>query len=471
MTGAAKFEYASLGRRKVTAVTLIADRRSRNRRCRASRPSEWTSAKLPFAVWSLQTTLITSDADGPGSGPKGLCNLRSSIVFATRRTGIGKYRSVALQFFRVGARMKIRLMAASGILCLLTTPGLCETQDCSKALIVATTDIRSSVATQLSAAYNMSEGEWTQRQTSAGASATIYGVPYSASYADFKSNVRQRAEAFHLDRFEQRSYAYATSGLNDASLDAYKACLRSAQRGFDLFAGDTSEDTYRIHLVNAPVPGLDPHIVGALENPINVAEDSLSYLRQSVGKLKYAEAWDKDILIQPKDPNKEVSFTVDFGDVTDKNLLLPPLKTKPVRIDLSNKGSLSLMHRVHGVPSQDCASPTHGGGGLPVNYISDDRACISTDGKNLPANFKIDPRTVSITAPSESCAWVVCPEAGNEEANKRDNNVLDATQCAPKPAATSFCFRVRMQCPNAYDVTCTNDWQISRHVDEGKTDI
>lgn len=179
------------------------------------------------------------------------------------------------------------------------------------------------------------------------------------------------------------------------------------QRGFELFAGDTSEETYKIHLINAPVPGLDARIVGTLENPINVAEDSLSYLKQSLSKLKYAEAWDKAIIIQPKDLTKEVSFTVDFGNVSDKNLLLPPLKTEPARIDLSSAGSFSLKHRVTGVPKQDCAlgTPATGGvGGLLPNYVSDDRACISTAGKNLPPNFKIDSRTVSITAPGQSCA-------------------------------------------------------------------
>jgi hypothetical protein len=228
--------------------------------------------------------------------------------------------------------------------------------------------------------------------------------------------------------------------------------------------------TYKIHLINAPVPGLDAHIVGTFENPINVAANSLSYLKQSLSKLKYAEAWDKAIIIQPEDPNKEVSFTVDFGNVADKNLLLPPLKTKPARIDLSSAGSFSLMHRVKGVRTQDCAlsTPATGGvGGLLPNYVSDDRACIST-GKNLPPNFKIDSRTVSITAPGQSCAWVVCSEASDEEAKKRNHNVLDSTQCKSKPAAMSYCFRIKMECPAAYDATCTDNWEMTGQAVEMK---
>lgn len=367
--------------------------------------------------------------------------------------------------------MKFKLVAAIvSLISFSTTAGLCQTQDCSKALVVANENISSSVATQLSVAYNMSEGEWAQRKTNASANAVIYGVPVGASYEDYKNNVRQRAEAFHLDRFEQRAYAYATSGLNQSSVEAYKACLQSVQKGFYLFAGDMSDDTYNIHLINAPVAGLDSHITGALKNPINVDDNSLSYLRETLSTLKYADTWDKNTVIQPKDSAKEVSFTVDFGNVATKYLLLPPLKTKPARVEISSSGTYSLMHRVKGVPSQDCALglPTGGVGGLPPNYVSDDRACISTEGKNLPSNFKIDTSSVSISAPGQACAWVVCPEASDEEAKKRSNNILDATQCKPRRVSNSFCFRIKLECPNAYDVSCTDNWEITGQAVETK---
>jgi hypothetical protein len=367
--------------------------------------------------------------------------------------------------------MKIRFLATSFALCLTTTQSFSQNQDCSKALIVATDTASSSITTQLSLAYSISEGEWAEAKRNAAGNAVIYGVPVGASYSDYKSNVRQRAESFHLDRFEQRSFAYATSGLNEASLAAYKACLQTSEKGFNLVAGDMSDETYRIYLVNAPVPGLNSSISGTVQNPINVAAESLAFLKRSVSKLKYAESWDKPLLIQPNDPTKEVSFTIDFGDVVDKTLLLPPLKNKPARTEITNAGTFALLHRVQGVPRQDCAlsTPEKGGeGGHPTDYVLNELACITTASKKLPASFKIDPGSVSISSPGQTCARVVCEEVGPEDAQKPGSSTHNSTECKPRPAATSYCFRVRLLCPNAYDVACTDDWKITGQAVEMK---
>jgi hypothetical protein len=308
--------------------------------------------------------------------------------------------------------MKIRFIGTVSVVCLLTTAATCQTQDCSKALVIAYTGESSSVTSQLSAAYHMSESEWKQRRAGGSANAEIYGIPMGARYSDFRNNVRQRAEDFHLERFEQRSYSYATSGLNNESLQAYKACLQTVAKGVYLLAGDISPESYNILLTNEPYSNLDKTIVGSIGNPINISDASLAYLKQQVSGLQIAESWDKEIRIQPKDLTKEVTFAVEFGGLT-KDILLPPLSVKPPRIDLSNSAHFELKHRVNGVPHPDCAlgTPEGGIGGLSTDYISDNRACITTAGKNLPANFKIDPKTVSISAPGQSCAWVVCPEA------------------------------------------------------------
>ncbi|WP_316171259.1 hypothetical protein [Bradyrhizobium sp. SZCCHNRI1058] len=366
--------------------------------------------------------------------------------------------------------MNHRWLFTTIALCLSSTTALCQQQDCSKALIEYHRSGSSSLVSTLSAAYSMSEGEWSKRQQGGNANVVVYGVPLGASYQDFKERVSQRAEQFHIDRFDARAQSYAESDLSNNGLEAYKACLRG-NRGFELFAGDTSANTYTIHLLNQPAGGLDARIIGSLETPVNLSDQSADYLRRKIAGLHYAQAWDQAFVIQPRDPKQEVSFTVDFGDAFSKSIVLPPLQIKPPRVELSNSTTFSLMHRVNGVPRQDCAlgTPRGGEGGLPTDYVADERATLSIEGKQLPSNFKIDQSTVTITAPGQACAWVVCPEASEEEAKHENNkNITDATQCKPRVPSSEYAFRIKMQCPAAYDATCTVNWKMTGQAIEVK---
>lgn len=366
--------------------------------------------------------------------------------------------------------MKLRVILTTTSLCLISTAALCQQQDCSKALIEYHRSGSTSLVSTLSAAYSMSEGEWSRRQQGGSANAVVYGVPLGASYQDFKDRVSQRAEQFHIDRFDARAQSYAESDLSNNGLEAYKTCLRGGG-GFQLFAGDTSTNTYTVRLLNQPNGGLDARIVGSLETPANLSEQSEAYLGKKIAGLHYAQAWDQAFIIQPRDPKQEVSFTVDFGNAVSKSIVLPPLQIRPPRVELSSSASFTLMHRVKGVPSQDCALGTQRGGegGLPTDYVADERATVSTEGKQLPSNFKIDQSTVSITAPGQSCAWIVCPEASEDEARHENNkNIIDATQCKIRPPSSEYYFRVKMQCLAAYDATCTVNWKMTGQAVETK---
>jgi hypothetical protein len=86
-------------------------------------------------------------------------------------------------------------------------------QDCSKALIPSTTAVEFDEVRNLSLAWQLSQDSYDKATHDFGANEIIYGVPVGANYSDFRTNIQRRSEALHLQDFDQRSFAYATSVL------------------------------------------------------------------------------------------------------------------------------------------------------------------------------------------------------------------------------------------------------------------
>jgi hypothetical protein len=106
-----------------------------------------------------------------------------------------------------------RILIMAAVAHLISTPTYGQVQDCSAALVRATTQSTHQEITDLAIAWSISENVYNEEKAKAGVNAVIKGIPMGANYNQFRQNVRQRAESLGITNFEQRSAAYASSGL------------------------------------------------------------------------------------------------------------------------------------------------------------------------------------------------------------------------------------------------------------------
>lgn len=210
-----------------------------------------------------------------------------------------------------------------GFIMLLVTAGSAWAQspDCTRTLIPATVDVRYNETINLSIAWNLSERDYNEAKQKFGANAVIYGVPVGASYADFRKNIKTKAEEFRLQNFEQRSLAYATSALNDADVKVYRACVAS-QGGLALVDNQNGQDHYIVSLEYIAFPDQnDP--LGRLATASNLTRESVADLKRDIDGRKFRRVTFQ-FTLTPIDPNKEASVDIGVGNVR-RSLLLPPL--------------------------------------------------------------------------------------------------------------------------------------------------
>ena len=81
--------------------------------------------------------------------------------------------------------MKRALLITAAVVS-LSGPVMAQFEDCSRTLIPSTVNLQLNEVEKLSLAWSLSEGAYNQAKKDAGASATIYGVPYSANYGEFR---------------------------------------------------------------------------------------------------------------------------------------------------------------------------------------------------------------------------------------------------------------------------------------------
>jgi hypothetical protein len=211
--------------------------------------------------------------------------------------------------------------------------------DCSKALIPA--NMRGSMLSvqDLSIASTLSRDAYNEMKQHFSGDAVVYYVPVGANYDDYQKNISSLREAFQLNNFDLYSSAYASSALNDQSLQAYRACL-AGNRGLAIVAeriGDTKDSSYDIWITYAPYPAQMP-VTGTLLPPSNLSQASTDALSKQITQANYNSGFvDFEVTIVPADPNKDAAVTVQVGPIS-RTLHLPPLivpqpTTKSVQLD------------------------------------------------------------------------------------------------------------------------------------------
>jgi hypothetical protein len=218
--------------------------------------------------------------------------------------------------------------AMLGSLWVVTLPASAADEDCSRALVVSTTTSSSRVISQLSMAWHVSEEAWKTAKTEGGVDAVIQGVPVLGSYREFREEIRKRAESYRLESFDERSYAYATSGLDKYALEAYKICINRKSEGLFVFAGERSAGTIEIYIYNLPGIDVRQDIKGELPVKINLSRSSAEYLAKELAHSYIHQKWDKRLTLVPSEVTKEIVVNIKFGNVA-KTLVLPPFNLPP----------------------------------------------------------------------------------------------------------------------------------------------
>jgi hypothetical protein len=227
------------------------------------------------------------------------------------------------------AALPVAARVARAQLCIISLVGLvwsfeakAQVQDCTKALVKATVVSNTLDITNLSIAWSLSEDAYNEAKTNAGASAVIYGVPMGANYGEFRRNIQTRAESLNIQKFQLRANAYATSGIDQNSLDAYKSCLLS-NGGLAVVAGAMGTNSYVIWIVYYPPINGRPNLTGRVSSTQNLSSSSAQLLRSEVKRTSFGLV-DSQFIITPENIEKEASVGVVVGHQA-RSLLLPPL--------------------------------------------------------------------------------------------------------------------------------------------------
>ena len=194
------------------------------------------------------------------------------------------------------------------VLSVLTGPGLAQVgePDCSRALIPRIEQLDSREVVNLSVAWNLSEAAYNKAKQEMGLNVVIKGVPVGANYGEFKSNIRKRAEALKLDRFEQRSLSYLTSSLSPESRDAYKACL-AALSGMSLVVETIGKAHYIVSLKHVHGVNQSRPLSGRLASSTNLKPDIERRLRDEFRRMRFGTV-EREFTIVPTDLKAESSL-------------------------------------------------------------------------------------------------------------------------------------------------------------------
>lgn len=204
-----------------------------------------------------------------------------------------------------------------------------EVQDCSKALVPATVVSNTIEITNLSIAWSLSREAYEEAKKGGGISTKIFGVPVGANYEDFRHNVQSEAEKLNIQNFALRAIAFATSGIDTNSLEAYKACLLK-NGGISVVAGAMGVDSYVVWVIYNAGAVPNPNTRGHVVSTGNLLSKSDNLLRKEISHTDFTRNVDAQFVINPENIRKEGSVTIGVsaggtGVPLSAALLLPPL--------------------------------------------------------------------------------------------------------------------------------------------------
>lgn len=190
--------------------------------------------------------------------------------------------------------------------------------DCNAALIKSTYNRIDVSNTDWRIASFVNEKEYEEIKRDAGASATIYGIPMGANYADFQKRVREKTNTYTESLTQNQVTNIMWTGLNSASSNAYSECLRArfSQRGLHLGVKSATKDEVVVWIVWTPRG--DERTAKPEWQWNNVGADRLP---------KSVVAGDK-VVVMPR-PTKQQTLAVNFKGHAD-SIIIEPFPNSPI---------------------------------------------------------------------------------------------------------------------------------------------
>lgn len=261
--------------------------------------------------------------------------------------------------------MRYQLIICAFVLALANTSTHAE--DCSKALVLSKAEFSDTEVVNIALALSLSEDAFKKAQRTAGASAVIYGVPAKGSYSEYREAAVKKAQQLKIDNFQFRAIMFATSGLSQNSLNAYKSCLL-LNNSPDVVVERMTSTTYIVSILFNPLGS--PQLAWAIDVPNkNISDDNLRELRAKVADIPMGKKVDRQIPIVPADPSKELTLEIKLSTEWSRVIDLPPL----VASEPNRGASIPLTRQIYN--------------GTPAIVIYDDTACKKHNLGTLLCNF------------------------------------------------------------------------------------
>ena len=122
------------------------------------------------------------------------------------------------------------------------------TGNCTDALVAATYNRLDVSNTDWRIATLVTENEWDSISHSAGASATIYGIPVGVSYKDFHDRVTQKVNSYNESLTQSELTNVAWTGLAAGSSQDYITCVTASQQGIQMYVNLATKDEVSVRV-------------------------------------------------------------------------------------------------------------------------------------------------------------------------------------------------------------------------------
>jgi hypothetical protein len=203
-------------------------------------------------------------------------------------------------------------------------------EDCTQTLIPATSNFNYNELQKLSLAWSISESEYNERKQNGSLNAVIYDVPTGANYSDFQKNILNKTSQLHIDSFQKRAIAYATSALTEENRNIFGMC-EASKGGLYVAVAQIGSEAYKISIFYVPGMNSAFDVRGHLVQTQNINDKTAQVLSREIKAKNFGYKAVMEPLLVPQNRDQEAGVEVVVGQA-DKSVLLPPLNVTNVNL-------------------------------------------------------------------------------------------------------------------------------------------
>lgn len=291
-----------------------------------------------------------------------------------------------------------RILLGLGIVASLSTGQVTYAQgvlDCTPALVRSTATQQSSDSLDWRLAVLVDESTYNELKKDASVSATIYGIPMGANYAEFQKNYATKRSAHNESLTTTQARNVAWTGLDPNGASAYATCVQSqvfSTRGLHMAVkGATATD------ISIAVNWLPQGRDTATIKPTWIWDDDGS-IGKSRAKNKSKSPFPTTLtqgftVVVLKRPSAQQTFGINFPGYGD-SVTLSPLPVPPIKDPVVVREPAIV----------DSSPPTNSG--RCGDFGSWAQLCTTAK----PAGWSIVDHEFSLTGDRAGCRWAECQQ-------------------------------------------------------------